>query len=136
MPDLICDYDPKEFNPRGDYYILGRKPKEFREFDSVELAVDHSRAAGVAVIQTYSNQMYNGHYIVSGSVTKERLTFHAVPFAEEDFEYRFDGNFLRRGVLSDASRNLAVLEGKLSKSKKGVTIAECEVKFRVEYLGC
>jgi hypothetical protein len=40
-PELICHYDSKEFDPHGDYYILGRKPKKFREFDSLELAVDH-----------------------------------------------------------------------------------------------
>jgi hypothetical protein len=135
-PDLICDYNPEEFNPRGDYYILGRKPKHFREFDCLELAVDHSMASGVVVVQTYSNQTYNGQYAVSGVVTKKSLTFVAIPFSEEDFEYSFDGDFLRGGVLSDAGRNEAVLKGKLSKSKGGVEIAECDVKFRVEYLGC
>ena len=43
---------------------------------------------------------------------------------------------MRRGVLSDAGKNRAGLTGKLSKSEKDVKIAECEVKFRVEYLGC
>lgn len=137
-PDLICDYDPEEFNPRGDYYILGRKPKQFREFDCLELAVDQTRAFGDVMIQTYSNQTYNAHYAVSGSVTKQRLTLVAIPFSfsEEDFEYRFDGEFLRAGVLSSAARNQAVLTGHLTKSKGGVKIAECDVKFRIEYLGC
>lgn len=134
--DLICDYDPEEFNPRGDYYILGRKPKHFREFDCLELAVDHSRASGVVVIQTYSNRTYNSQYVVSGLVTKKSLTFVAIPLSDADFEYSFDGDFLRGGVLSDAGRNEAVLKGNLIKSKRGVKIAECEVKFRVEYLGC
>jgi hypothetical protein len=26
-PNLIFDYDSKEFNPRGDYFIVGRRPK-------------------------------------------------------------------------------------------------------------
>lgn len=134
--DLVCDYDPGEFNPRGDYYILGRKPKHFREFDCLELAVDQNRASGVLVIQTYSNHMYNSHYAVSGSVTKRHLTFVATPLSEEDFEYSFKGDFLRSGVLSDAGRNVAVLKGNLTKSKRGVKIAECEVRFRIEYLGC
>jgi hypothetical protein len=135
-PDLVCDYDPKEFNPRGDYYILGRKPKHFLEFDCLELAVDQNRAAGVVMVQTYSNQMYNVQYAVSGSVTKERLTFVAVPLSEQDFGYSFDGEFLRGGVLSQAGRHVAVLKGNLVKSKQGVKITECEVRFRVEYLGC
>jgi len=137
-PNLVFDYDPKEFNPRGDYYILGRKPKVFREFDCLELAVDefNGRASGVVMIQTYVNHMYSAHYAVSGLVTKERLAFVATPVSEEDFEYRFDGYFLRAGVLSHLGKNRAVLKGKLTKSKRGVKIAESEIKFRVEYLGC
>jgi hypothetical protein len=53
-----------------------------------------------------------------------------------DFDYGFDGKFLKTGVLSDAGRNEPVLKGKLIKSKQGVKIAECEVRFRIEYLGC
>src|SRR5438552_3423219 len=37
-PDFEFDYDPKEFNPRGTYFMLGRKPKDFREFDSFTLS--------------------------------------------------------------------------------------------------
>jgi len=135
-PNLACDYDPEEFNPRGDYYILGRKPKHLREFDCLELAVDRDRASGDAVIQTYSNQTYNSQYAVSGLVTKKSLTFVAIPLSEDDFVYSFAGVFLRAGVLSGAGRNEAVLKGKLTKSQRGVKVAECDVKFRVEYLGC
>ena len=136
-PNPVFDYDPKEFNPRGDYYILGRKPKAFREFDCLELAVDEfdGRASGVVRIQTYANQMYSD-YAVSGLLTKERLTFVATPVSEEDFEYSFDGYFLRAGVLWNAGKNRAVLRGKLSKSRRGVKTAESEIRFRVEYLGC
>jgi hypothetical protein len=42
-PELVCNYDPEKFNPRGVYYILGSKPKGFRDFHSLQLAVDHVR---------------------------------------------------------------------------------------------
>jgi hypothetical protein len=135
-PNIIFDYNPREFNPRGDYYIVGRKPKGFSEFDCLELAVDHDSASGVIMIQTYANQSYNSHYAVSGLVTNKRLTFVATSNSEDDFEYSFDGHFLRGGVLSDAGQSRAILKGRLTKSKGGVRIAEGEVKFRVEYLGC
>ena len=137
-PNPVFDYDPKEFNPRGDYFILGRKPKAFREFDCLELAVDEfdGRASGVVMIQTYANQMYSAQCAVSGRLTKERLTFVVTPVSEEDFEYSFDGYFLRAGVLSNAGKNRAVLRGKLTKSKRGVKITESEIRLRVEYLGC
>src|SRR5262245_57784692 len=34
---VVWDYDTDRFNPRGGYYILGPKPKGFREFDGLEL---------------------------------------------------------------------------------------------------
>jgi len=135
-PDLVCDYDPKEFNPRGVYYIIRPNRTHFREFKSLALSLDHERAVGTADVQTYWRGVYGGPYLVFGSITKQRLAFVAVPISEEDFEYRFDGDFLRDGVLSDAPRNAAVLKGHLTKLKRGVKIAECEVSFRVEYLGC
>ena len=135
-PNLVFDYNPEEFNPRGDYFIVGRRPRGFREFDCLELAVEHERASGVIMIQSYENQTYNAHYAVSGLVTNKRLTFVATPVSEDGLEYSFDGYFLRGGVLSDAGKTRAVLKGRLSKSKGGARIAEDEVKFRIEYLGC
>jgi hypothetical protein len=134
--NLIFDYNPKEFNPRGDYYIVGRRPKAFREFDCLELVVDHERASGVIMIQIYENQTYKAQDAVAGLITNKRLTFVVTPVPGDDLEYSFDGYFLRGGVLSDAGKNKAVLKGRLSKFKGGVKIAEDEVKFRIEYLGC
>jgi hypothetical protein len=137
VPEFTLDYDPKEFNPRGSYFVLGRKPKGFREFDSFQLSVDaEGKTPGYASFQTYSDETYNGQYTVTGLATKKRLTFTAVPNSEEDFEYRFEGNFLKGGIMSKARRKQAVLKGKLVKQKNGIKIAEGEVKFRVEYLGC
>jgi hypothetical protein len=142
-PKFIFDYDPTKFHPRGDYYILGKKPKEFSEFEVFELAAYEwigmtsiDKASGNAIIVTNSNGTENIYYTVTGSVTKERLTFIATPEFEKDFEYRFDGQFLKGGQISKASKSQAVVKGKLTKLKNGVKIAESKVKFRVEYLGC
>ena len=136
--ELVFDYNPKEFDPRGSYYIVGRKPKDFREFDGFELAVSdyYGVAAGGGGLQTYSDETYNGGYSVTGLVTTKRLTFVATPASDNDYVYSFDGRFLREGMLADPYRSRVVLQGKLVKSKGCVKIAECEVKFRVEYLGC
>ena len=145
-PKFILDYDPEEFNPRGDYFILGPKPKGLREFDCLELAVEEGdgKASGNATLTTKyfgENQDYyittgNGDYAITGLLTKERLAFVATPKSEEDFEFMFDGHFLRGGMVSNAGRNEAVLKGTLVKLKGGVKVAEDKVKFRVEYLGC
>lgn len=137
VPEFTLDYDPKKFNPRGIYYVLGRKSKDFREFGSFALSVDaDGKTPGYGSVETYSNETYNSYYSVTGLATEKRITFTAVPVSEEDFEYRFEGDFLKGGVMSKARRKQAVLKGKLVKLKNGIKIAECEVKFRVEYLGC
>ena len=138
-PAVIFDYDSTEFNPRGDYYILGRKPKEFREFDCLELAVDdntYGQVRGQIMIQTYVDEMYAATYAISGRVDNKRIYLVTEPFSEEDVGYRFEGEFLRQGELWRARKSQAVLKGRLTKVKDGRTIAEAVVKFRIEYLGC
>jgi hypothetical protein len=136
VPEVVFDYDPTKFFPRGDYFILGRKPKEFREFDCFEIAVDEDKISGSLMVSTFINGEYGGIYGITGVVTKERISFVATPTSEDDFGYRFDGEFLRDGELWRAGRFQPVLKGRLSKVKGGVTVAEAEVKFRIEYLGC
>ncbi len=146
VPEFILDYDPEEFNPRGTYFILGRKHKDLREFDCFELVVEgrDGIASGDATVYTKyfgKNKDYhittgNGDYALSGSLTKRRLAFVATPKSAEDFEFRFSGHFMRGGRVSEAGRNEAVVKGSLTKLKDGVKVAEREIKFRVEYLGC
>ena len=135
---VVWDYDVDRFNPRGDYYILGRKPKEFREFDGLELSVYPSdgKALGQLRIQIVVDQTYQAQYAVFGLVTEHGLSFATTAPSDTQYDYTFDGHFLRTGVLSNAHKYEAVLEGFISKSKNGVRIAVAKVRFRVEYLGC
>jgi len=138
-PEVVFDYDPAEFNPRGDYFILGRKPKAFREFDCLQLAVDddsNGKVSGQVMISTYAEQMYDAIYATSGLVNKQRISIVFKPRFEEDVGYRFEGEFLRQGVLWRAGKSRAVLKGRLSKIRGGEKIAEAVVKLRIEYLGC
>lgn len=137
--EVIFDYDQAEFNPRGDYFILGRKPKDFREFDCLELAVDNDsngKVSGRVMIETYADQTYSSIYAVSGLVNKQTISIVAKPVFEEDVGYSFEGEFLRQGELWRAGKSRAVLKGRLSKIKGGEKIAEAVVRFRIEYLGC
>lgn len=133
-PKINFDYDYYEFNPRGDYYLIGRRPKGFRDFDGLTLAVDD--AYGSVTIHLYDKGESTFFEVLSASISKKQLTFVTYPKFEEHFVYSFEGQFLRRGTLSKARKYEAVLQGKLRKSRAGVTIAEANVKFRIEYLGC
>jgi hypothetical protein len=136
--NVIWDYDVDRFNPRGDYYILGRKPKAFSEFDGVELSVYPGDAGpiGSVSIQIVVNRTYEGQQAVSGLVTEHGLSFKTTAITDTQCDYAFDGYFLRTGVLFKAGKHEAVLEGQLIKSKNGVRLAAAKVRFRVEYLGC
>ena len=137
-PNIVWDYDVDRFNPRGVYYILGPKPKAFREFDCLELAVYPSdgRASGSVSIQIVVNRVYEAQYAVFGRVTEHRLMFTTTAASDDQYDYAFDGYFLKGGVLSNTDRDEAVAEGRLTKFKYGVLIAEATIRFRVEYLGC
>jgi hypothetical protein len=75
--EVVFDYDSTQFNPRGDYFILGRKPKEFREFDCLELGVDddsNGKVSGQVMISTYAEQTYDAIYATSGLVNNQRIS--------------------------------------------------------------
>jgi hypothetical protein len=145
-PTFVLAYDPEEFDPRGDYFILGPKPKELREFDCFELAVEGSQGKPVGDATVYTkyfgnNPDYhittgNADYSITGFVTKERLAFIVTSKSHEDFQFIFDGHFLRGGTVSNARSNEAVVRGTLTKLKGSVKVAECKIQLRVEYLGC
>ena len=137
--EFVFDYDPAEFNPRGTYYILGPKPKGFRNFDCLAVAVgtnNNGTIWGAVLIATYSGAGYDAPHIISAVVNKQGITLVAEPFAEDDVGYRFEGEFLRQGELWRARKSEAVLKGRLTKTKAGEKVAEAMVKFRIEYLGC
>jgi len=137
-PNLILDFNSK-FEPYGYYTIIGKKPKRFRDFDSVSLEVyvdeEGVGSGDIYVTTDVGHENYDGRTAVFGLVTQQRLFFVTAPF-ESGFEYRFDGQFLRGSVVVDAGPRKAVLRGTLTKTKKGKKIAECVVEFRVEHLGC
>lgn len=135
---VVWDYDPDRFNPRGDYYILGPKPKAFQEFDALELAVypNDGKAVGQVMIQVVVNQTYEAQYAVSGLVTEHGMSFATTAPSDNQYDYTFDGHFLKTGVLSSAHKYEAVLKGRITKSKNGIRVAEATIRFRVEYLGC
>jgi hypothetical protein len=136
--NIVWNYDVNRFDPRGDYYFLGPKPKAFPEFDCLELAVYPSdgKAVGQVMIQIVVNRTYEAQYAVFGRVTEQRLMFSTTAGSDDQYDYAFDGYFVKDGVLSNADKNEAVAEGRLTKFKHGVLIAEARIRFRVEYLGC
>jgi len=136
---LIFDYNPKRFDPNGVYYILGRKPKEFRELESIDLwsgGIDDELSGGVD-IETYSKSTYEGQPGIFVYVTDNRLFFVTLSPSDDGFSYRFDGEFLTTNLLAKAGKKEAVVRGTLTKTKHGRKVAESVVSLRMEnHMGC
>lgn len=136
-PQVIFDFNSENFLPENAYFILEPKPKNFLEFDHIDLAlveVADGRRSGYVSVQTMTNDKYDHQTALFGLVT-ERRVFFVIPDSEGGFEYRFDGEFLVRN-LKAARKNKAVLRGTLTKTEKGRKVAVRVVSFRLEYHRC
>ena len=136
--NLILDYDPLSFSVWSAFYVMGSKPKEFADFDSLEVMVgpeseDHPGA--IAVVTREGND-YSYSMATFGLVTERKLFLATSKSANGEFEYRFDGEFLRTDFDAVAGKNKAVLRGTLTRMKNGRTITQHEFTFRMEYMGC
>jgi hypothetical protein len=133
IPNIIAEYDDDKFFPDGSYYLVGRKPKDLNEFDHLAVWIQSPGSkdqTGHIMIQTYSNEVYEGHYAALGLITEKRLFFVTAQLSEERFEYRFDGEFVRE------RSGTYLIKGTLSKTKNGRKIAERVVTLRAEEHGC
>jgi hypothetical protein len=134
---IILDYSDK-FCPDGGYLLLGKKPKQFREFRYLYLETylgKDGHLTGSAVIGSNAEQGHVYQSAVFLMVTEKRLVLVTEPNAL-GFEYRFDGEFLRGGMVGDTVEGKAVLPGRLTKSQNGRRIAESVVKFLIEQHSC
>ena len=136
-PNLILDFDEKQFLPDGGYYIIGPVPTALQEFRSLELysGFHDEPPMGYIGVDIYLDGRHQAGPAVFALVTERRL-FFVTSSTTEGNEYRFDGEFLRKDVGSGADQNISVLRGKLTKTKKGRKLVERLVNFRFEYTGC
>jgi len=137
-PVMIIDYDQKKFEPYGYFAIIGKRPSQFREFESVGIEVydDGNGPTGTISISVADGDTYDLQYVLFGLVTAQRIFFVTAPF-KSGFAYTFEGVYLHKKFPEAwAGTNNAIIKGTLTKSKDGRKIAEAEVRFRVEHFGC
>lgn len=138
-PILVLDYDPEKLTPWAVFHAMGHKPKEFVDIDSLELGLyrDVDNQGGYMALVTCDTGA-NCDSVPSTFVlvTEQRLFFATSPIPNIEFEYRFDGKFLRTDFNAVAGKQIAVLRGTLVKTKNGRKIAEHTFNFRMEPLGC
>ena len=137
-PILILDYDPEEFVPWAVFRVMGRKPKEFADIDSIELGLSRNleKQGGYMSLFTCVPGNCKSARGTFALVTKQRLFLATAKMANTEFEYWFDGRFLRTDFEAVEGKGVAVLRGTLTKTKNGRKIAEHTFTFRMEPLGC
>ena len=138
--NIVLDFDSKRIDPYGAYVLVGSKPKGLREFEAFSIELWWEERTDTAItgdlnFVTSTNDDYQIHEPVFMLVTEKRLFFMTRPTAE-GVAYRFDGEFLRRGVIAQAPEGKAVLKGTLFKSKNGRTIVERMVSLKMEIDHC
>lgn len=140
LPPIIFNYAKESFVPDGAYYWMGRRPREFADFTTFELFVTMSipwdEPTGYAA-SIYTNVNDPHHQpAIFGVVTDKRVFFIVAQTSESDFEYHFDGEFVRKDFESVVNKDKAVLRGVLTKYRNGKVIAEAKASFRFAYMGC
>lgn len=138
-PHAILDFDPAKFEPYGDYFILGKTPKELAEFRTLLISSyqQDAKLHGYVWLQTRANKTYELHAPTFALVTKRRLLIVTPPSSGNGFEYRFDGEFLHQDLNKFANKSKGVLRGTLTKVKDGRKLAERLITLRVErHEGC
>ena len=132
-PNQIFDFNPTKFNPSGVYSILGSKPKEFQDFEYVEIWVEEieGNLSGGVYVQNHVSDTYDSQIAAFSVVTNRRLVFVTSP-REDGLAYRFDGEFLHRNPSSVTNNKKAVLRGTLTKSINGRKVAERVVSFWID----
>ena len=134
-PRAILDFDWAKFNPHGDYFILGKTPKELAEFRTLLISwyLEDGKLRGRVYLQTRANNTYELHTPTFALVTKRRLLIVTPPSSGNGFEYRFDGEFLHQNLNKFANKSKGVLRGTLTKVKDGQKLVERVVTLRVEH---
>ena len=138
-PTLILNYDRKEIVRYGMFFIYGGKPREFADFDSIELdlaGAEWPHGGYIAINTLSAPDIYDSATATFVFATERRLFFVTSPTHESGVEYWFDGEFLTGDLYSMYGKHKPALRGTLTKTKNGRRIAEHVISFRVEHFGC
>ncbi len=137
--NLVLDSD-EDYNLSAYFYIIGSKPKEFADIDSLSIWLNPASDKYPGEIYVYTRFFEESHYDSAPAtfalVTERRIFFVTSQLTDKHFEYRFDGEFVRKDFDKVAGTNKVVLRGTLTKTRNGRTIAQHEFTFRMENEGC
>jgi hypothetical protein len=149
QPDLYAvpevsksDEEVCRFDRTGDYGNIDENPKGFEDFETLSITTrvySEKYPDGIAVKPTGALLTASTEYKFSQTnINGKRISF--VTQTKKGVSFRFDGKFVNKKYkykLEDGEENEqnVVLEGRLTKLRTGVRIAETKIKFG-EMCGC
>lgn len=141
--EIKPEVEPENSDKTGYYYIIGEQPKGFRDFGYLEISTyEYDEKLGKVVpVKIGGSINFDKRYfdISKINITGERIAVVTKP--QKGISYQFDGKFIDEEQVKykdedgEEITNWAVLEGRLTKWRSGVKIAEAKVKFSYS-LGC
>jgi hypothetical protein len=137
--NLVLDYED-DGGLSAVFYVMGAKPKGFTDIQGFDLYLNPGSVESPGEIYLNTGlgdeHNYDNAPATFALVTERRIFFATSKLSGKDFEYRFDGEFLRKNFAAVDGKNKAVIRGTLTKTRNGRTVAQHEFTFRMEYMGC
>ena len=127
-----------EFDAGGDYYMVGKLPKGFEEFDSLSILTNEYKPNAKGDYEPipippegslFTNKDFKFSRI---NISNRQISF--VTESVKGISYKFTGAFLEEKDFYTIKDETVVLKGQLIKMKDGKKMAESKVKFG--YLDC
>jgi hypothetical protein len=114
------------FDPDGSFWIQGKPPRGLEDFSGINLNAkrNHDLPPSGVDLTNGTQMRYK-----SLAVTPDKLRFTTI--VVRGVSYSFRGRFLKGGVLAaaDLDQDTPVLEGILTKFKKGQKVVSANLKF-------
>jgi hypothetical protein len=121
----------KAFRPYGYYSLVGKAPKGFEKFDTIQYWRKDQEQSGPDISERTSGVNETGGVVyryTTISITRQRFVFTTAKV--KGISYSFSGRFLRTDFVSaDLDMKKPVLVGMLSKYKRGKKVAEANVEL-------
>jgi hypothetical protein len=143
VPAEEPEEEPEDWAETGDYYIIGEKSKGFEDFEWLSVVTrEYNEKLGkvVAVKPNGSAVTEKQEFKFSWiNLTGKRISF--ITKSRKGVSYQFDGKFIEAEEIKQKTPSgdeytiEAVLQGRLTKWRNGVKIAEAKVKLAISH-GC
>jgi hypothetical protein len=135
-----------EFDAGNDYYIIGKLPKAFRDFENLSIVTrdyentsEENNYEGVPIPPRGFFLAKKEFDFTRINIANRQIVFETE--AKKGVSYQFVGEFTDEEAIESKDKDgyeyteYAVLKGRLKKMRDGKKIAESEVKFAIMH-GC